>query len=470
MTDSSEDRLIIVANRLPVRRVRKGRGSAWETSPGGLVSALSPLLSRTGGSWVGWDGTASKSAPDPFDHEGMRIRPLAIPGDDVEGFYRGFSNTTLWPLYHDSIREPIFRRKWWWPYQRVNKHFAEATVEQMPERGGTIWVQDYQLQLVPGMIRERRSDARIGFFLHIPFPPEELFAKIPWRSQILEGLLGADVLGFQTRLSAQNFARAARKYTEATGSDTRLRYRGREIEVNAFPISIDVEHFRSIAQDPDVIEQARQIREDWDGRRIILGVDRLDYTKGVDIRLRSYEEVLCRGSIAAENTVFIQVAVPTREKVEEYNQLRETVEQQVGHINGQHSEGHHIAVQYYYRGLPQDELVALYMAADVMLVTPLRDGMNLVAKEYVATRTDNTGVLVLSEFAGAALELRQALLVNPYDIDGTASRIEEAVSMTPPEAARRMRSLRTAVQRRSVHDWSDSFLARLNTRLGEVRT
>ena len=464
-----EERLVIVANRLPVRRcggrADDGREGEWETSPGGLVSALSPLLSRTGGSWVGWDGTSSGSAPAPFDHEGMRIRPVPITGEDVEGFYRGFSNTTLWPLYHDSIREPVFRRKWWWPYQRVNMHFAEASSEQLPERGGLLWVQDYQLQLVPAMVRELRPDARIGFFLHIPFPPEELFGKIPWRSQILEGLLGADVLGFQTKLSAQNFSRAARKFTEATGTDARLRYRGRQIEVNAFPISIDVDRFRSIARDPAVIEHAKQSREEWGERRIILGVDRLDYTKGVDIRLRAYEEVLNRGSVSADNTVFIQVAVPTREQVEEYEQLRETVEHYVGRINGQHASSHRVAVQYLYRSLPQRELVALYKAADVMLVTPLRDGMNLVAKEYVATRTENTGVLVLSEFAGAALELRQALLVNPYDIDGTASRIEEALSLTPPEAARRMRSLRAAVQRHSVHDWSASFLRRL----GDVR-
>lgn len=454
------DRLVIVANRLPVRRVKKGRQSAWETAPGGLVSALAPLIQQKGGGWVGWDGTTGRSSMSAFTHDGIDVVPVHLQKEEHESFYAGFSNSTLWPLYHDSIRSPDFHRSWWWPYVAVNKRFADAAVSTCGDKD-MIWVQDYQLQLVPGMVREQRPDARIGFFLHIPFPPEELFAKMPWRTQVLEGMLGADVVGFQTKLSAQNFARAARRFTEATGSDNELNFRGRKVTVDAFPISIDTERYQNMASEPEVITAAERFRAGWDHRKIILGVDRMDYTKGIDIRLRAFEEVLRRGTYTADQCVFIQIAVPTRQSVDEYADLRSTVEQYVGRINGTYAKTQHIAVHYVYRSLPINELLACYLAADVMMVTPLRDGMNLVAKEYCATRLNNTGVLVLSEFAGAALELDQALHVNPYDIDGMATRLEEALSIDPADARKRMASLRKHVEQHTVQDWSDGFVKRL---------
>lgn len=461
VSKSRAEKLVIVANRLPVRRVRSGRKNAWSTSPGGLVAALAPMLQERGGAWIGWDGTPAARKIEPFHHDGMDIRPVPITRDELTKFYAGFANATLWPLYHDAIREPLFHRHWWWPYVEVNRRYAEEAA-QVAKSGDLVWVQDYQLQLVPGMLREKRPKTRIGFFLHTPFPPQELFAKMPWRKQVLEGMLGSDVLGFQDKLSAQNFARAARRFTDATGSDSELKYGGRTIQVDAFPISIDVDRYSSLASDPRVVTDAERFRASWSHRKIILGVDRLDYTKGIDMRLRAFEEVLRRGNYSARDCVFIQIAVPTRQSVDDYAELRDTVERMVGRVNGTYADTDHIAVHYVYRSLPAEELMACYLAADVMMVTPFRDGMNLVAKEYVATRLLNTGVLVLSEFAGAAAELKQALLVNPYDIDGMANTIEEALSLDPTDARKRMSALRRIVSSNTVHAWSDSFIKRLS--------
>lgn len=458
----SNAKLIVVANRLPVRRVGEGSKSAWAISPGGLVTALAPILRERSGTWVGWAGEAASegdSAIRPFKHEGIQNRPIAVSSRDTEAFYRGFSNRTLWPLYHDAVRPPEYHRRWWWPYVGVNRRFAEAAASRASS-GDLIWVHDYQLQLAPQMIREREPGAKIGFFLHIPFPPEELFGQIPWRQQILEGLLGSDVVGFQTKLSAQNFSRACRRFTSATGSDTRLNFQGRTVQVRSFPISIDTGAVEAKAGSVRSIEIAAMLRERvGDGRKIVLGVDRLDYTKGIDIRLRAFEELLGRGVYSVDDVVFVQVAVPSREAVEEYVEIRERVEGVVGRINGEHGDVGRAAVHYLYRSLPFDELVGYYRAADVCMVTPYRDGMNLVAKEYVAARTDDSGVLVLSEFAGAAEELRSgAMLVNPHDIDGMAAALHSALAAPDADVKRRMKTMRRTVRRHDVFAWAEGFL------------
>ena len=454
---SARRRLVVVANRLPVREV-EGR---WKTSPGGLVSAIYPFLMDRGGAWVGWDGSVSTEdhADDisQFTHDGIQICSVSLSQSDMDSFYYGFSNETLWPLYHDAIRTPRYHRKWWHPYREVNRRFARAAVESSSDHD-LIWVQDYQLQLAPGFIRESRPNARIGYFNHIPFPPEELFGKLPWRAQILEGILGADVIGFQTKLGAQNFSRAARRYTSAKGSDTQLEFQGRTIEVDAFPISIDFDRYSEAAATEEALSHASKLRENLGGRRILLGVDRLDYTKGVDIRLKAFEELLKQGRMNVKDTCLVQVAVPTREAVEDYAELRSTVEELVGRINGEYGQLGQAAVHYVYRSVPWMELLGCYLAADAMVVTPFRDGMNLVAKEYVACRNDNTGALVLSEFAGASLELKKALLVNPHDIDGMADAMQHALTLSPAEAKRRMSSMRRTVQSHTVYNWSDSFL------------
>lgn len=449
-----------------MRRAAPGADQPWKTSPGGLVSALVPFLRERGGVWIGWDGAESDPNDNshkpiaPFAHDGMNIHPIALDEREVNGFYRGFSNGTIWPLYHDSIRSPRFRRRWWHAYREANMRFAQGAIERTDDRD-MIWIHDYQLQLVPGYVRMHRPNARIGFFLHIPFPPQELFAKMPWRTTLLENLLGADIIGFQTRLGAANFAKAARQFTSARGSDSALEFNGRTIRIAPYPISIDTEHYERSANTQIVDERIAAIKKDLRARRIVLAVDRLDYTKGVEYRLRAFEELLRRDHIPPEGVVFVQIAVPSREKVDEYQDLRAEVNELVGRINGNHGSVGDVPVHYIYNSIPFEQLMAMYRAADVMMVTPLRDGMNLVAKEYVATRSDDTGVLVLSEFAGASLELKQAVLVNPYDVDGMADALERALWIEPGEGRRRMNALRKVVQRHTVYDWAGSFLEAL---------
>ncbi len=453
-------RLVIVANRLPVHRSGRGPGALWAESAGGLVTALSPILRDRAGAWVGWAGSTGKP-PRPFRHNGLALRPVPLSEREQEVYYHQMCNRTLWPLYHDAIRTPEFDHNWWRPYQRVNERFARAAAA-VARRGDLVWVHDYHLQLVPRMLRSLRPDVRIGFFLHIPFPPEELFAWLPWRREVLAGLLGADVVGFQTHAAAQNFARAAREFAGAEGSGTELGFDGRAVRVGSFPISIDFNWFDRSASAPAVVDKAHEIRRRIGAsRKILLSIDRLDYTKGIDMRLRAFETLLARASASVSDCVFIQIAAPSRESVREYAQIRTRVEQIVGRINGEYSVPGRVAVHYFRRGFTREELLAYYRAADVMVVTPLRDGMNLVAKEYVATRSDLGGVLVLSEFAGAARELRRALLVNPRDIEGMAIAMEHAVCLPRAEARHRMAILRTVVRRHDVFEWAAAFLREL---------
>jgi trehalose 6-phosphate synthase len=450
---------LVVANRLPVQRVRRGGGTGWATSPGGLVSALTKLVSASGGTWVGWTGTPG-AAPKPFRHEDILNVPMALSSADVTGYYEGFANSTLWPLYHDCLRPPRYHRDWWRSYVDVNRRFAEKTAQVAPP-GATVWVQDYHLQLVPALLRKLRADLRIGFFFHIPFPPQELFAQMPWRRSILEGLLGADLVGFQTVLGARNFGALARRFTMARGPAGHLNFDDRTIRYGAFPISIDFQQFDTLARADEIKERAAVLRARLGGRRILLGVDRLDYTKGIEQRLKAFRELLASGAVDPTDCVLVQTAVPSRERVVAYKEQKSLVERLVGEINGAFATIGQAVVHYVHKSFAIDDLVALYVAADVMLVTPLRDGMNLVAKEYVASHPDERGALVLSEFTGAAHELRGALIVNPYDIDNLIARLREALALSPAEQRRRMRMLRNTVRDHDVYRWADSFLAAL---------
>ena len=420
-----------------------------------------PVLQNATGAWVGWPGIADFDA-EPFEHEGILQRPVTLSEREVEEFYYGFCNGTLWPLYHDAIVAPEFHRHWWRPYVEVNRRYAEET-SAVTNPGDIAWVQDYQLQLVPSMLRAMSPDATIGFYLHIPFPPIEIFSRLPWRRQILEGLLGADVLAFQTRQSADNFSRAARRIAGAESIGRRdLRWNGRAVHLQPAPIAIDTAEFERMARSPEIRERAAQIRTDLgDPETLILGMDRLDYTKGIDLRLKAFSNLLDRSSVAERPYSFIQVAVPSREQVPAYQNLRIEIEQLVGRINGDYREPGWAPVSYLYRTLPFEDVIAYYVAADVMLVTPLRDGMNLVAKEYAACRVANDGVLVLSEFAGAAEQLKSAVIVNPYDIDAVVDSIATAASMPRDEQARRMRELRRVVRRSDVFEWARDCLATL---------
>jgi trehalose 6-phosphate synthase len=458
---------VVVANRLPVDVSLGDDGEpTWTRSPGGLVTALAPVMASTSGAWVGWGGSPDLEL-EPFDVDGTELIPVVLTEDDLEKFYEGFSNDTLWPLYHDVIEPPAFHRQWWDSYQKVNKRFAEATAAQAA-KGATVWVHDYQLQLVPKMLRELRPDLRIGYFHHIPFPPLELFAQLPWRVQVLEGLLGADLVGFQRAGDAANFVRVVRRLTDLTtrGQMVTLSQHGevgRHVRAAAFPISIDSHAFDELARTDAVQERAKQIRSELgDPEYLLLGVDRLDYTKGIRHRIKAYGELLSEERLSPQSTTLVQVASPSRENVGAYQQLRDDVELLVGRINGDYGQVGHAPVQYLHQSFPMEEMAALYLAADVMLVTALRDGMNLVAKEYVAARSDDRGALVLSEFTGAADELTGAVLVNPHDIDGMKDAITYAVHMDARESRKRMRRLRRRVLGHDVVAWSEDFLAALN--------
>ena len=463
---SGESDFVVVANRLPVDLVVGPDGErGWKRSPGGLVTALEPMLRARDGAWVGWPGVPDVDV-EPLEEDGLLLHPVRLSADEVADYYEGFSNATLWPLYHDVIAPPVFHRHWWHSYVRINERFAQATAE-VAAPGATVWIQDYQLQLVPAQLRRLRPDLRIGFFLHIPFPPSELFLQLPWRSQIVEGLLGADLVGFHTPGGVRNFRDlAARLFgsrlsggSRAGGRPGELSFAGRTVKVGAFPISIDSAALDKLARSPAVRARAAEIRADLGHpKRVVLGVDRLDYTKGINLRLQAFHELLMDGRIDPSDTVMIQLATPSRERVEHYQQMRDDIELTVGRMNGEYAKVGHPAVHYLHQSLPRDELTAFFVAADVMLVTPLRDGMNLVAKEYVACKSDLSGALVLSEFAGAAIELASAHLVNPHDLDGVKNALVDALTAPSEENRRRMRALRRQVLTHDVDKWARSFL------------
>jgi trehalose 6-phosphate synthase len=467
MTTERTYDFVVVSNRLPVDRVVPATGEAfWQHSPGGLVTALEPVMRASAGAWIGWAGQPDLEF-EPFESDGIKIVPVPLSAADIENYYEGFSNDSIWPLYHDVIASPSYHREWWESYVAVNQRFADAAVA-IAGKNAVVWVQDYQLQLVPRMLRLARPDLTIGFFNHIPFPPYGIFSQLPWRTQIVEGLLGADVVGFQRVADASNFSRAVRRLTGFVTKYPRIEvpaYNGgasRRVLAKAFPISIDSQSFEELARRPEIQARAREIRDGLGNpKTVMLGVDRLDYTKGIGHRLKAFGELLEEGRLTVEDVTLVQVASPSRERVHAYMQLRDEIELTVGRINGDFGTMSHTAISYHHHGYPREEMVALYLASDVMLVTALRDGMNLVAKEYVASRFDNDGVLILSEFTGASDELRRSLRINPHDIDGLKDAIVQAIDMPRVERQRRMRSMRNLVLRNNVDRWSAGFLQAL---------
>jgi trehalose 6-phosphate synthase len=457
---------VVAASRLPVDQVEGPDGTPeWRTSPGGLVSALEPIMRKADGVWIGWSGAVGDPAA-PFDVADLHLVTVGLSAEEIKKYYEGFCNATLWPLYHDVIAPPGFHRSWWDAYVRVNRRYAEAAAEQAGP-GATVWVHDYQLQLVPAMLRELRGDVRIGEFMHIPFPGWGIFAQLPWRRQIVQGLLGADMLGFQRHGDATNFLQACRRSAGLVTKGSLVRVPTpdgpREVRVGTYPISIDTASYEELAGRESVRARAREIREALGNPRVVLlGIDRLDYTKGILHRLNAYRELLDQGRLTFPDAVLILVVSPSRERVEHYRRLRDEIEVTVGRINGEHAELGSAPVHYLHQTYPREEMAALYLAADVMLVTSLRDGMNLVAKEYIACRLDETGALVLSEFTGAADELPSALLVNPHDIEGLKDAIVQAATLSPAEARRRMRAMRRRVREHDVEHWAATFLEALN--------
>ena len=465
--EDSERALVVVANRLPVEYDDE---TGWRPAPGGLVTAMESVLRDREALWIGWSGRyeddgRSDVPPPPRGSGSMVLDDVPLTRAEVEGYYEGCSNGAIWPLYHDAIVTPVYHRTQFQTYRRVNEKFARRVAEVAPPQA-LVWVHDYQLQLVPRMLRQLRPDLRIGFFLHIPFPPVELFSQLPWRRQVLEGLLGADLVGFQTKEAALNFLRLVQRFLALRPGGDRVVVDelsgSRTVRVEAFPIGIRAEDFASVADEDATAERAAQIRADLgDPQLILLGVDRLDYTKGIDVRIRAVTELFEDGELDPESTVFVQVATPSRENVDEYQRIRDDVELLVSRANGDLGKLGVTPIHYLHQGMARDELIAMYVAADVMLVTPLRDGMNLVCKEYVACRPEEDGSLVLSEFTGAANQMTDAWLVNPYDIDGVKRSIMDAVNVLPEEAQRRMSSLRHGVFEHDVERWAGDFLGRL---------
>jgi trehalose 6-phosphate synthase len=449
--------IVVAANRLPVMRTDEG----WGPSPGGLVRALLPLLRDSGGIWVGWTGDPDDAA-EPFRAEDIDLHPVSISGEEIELYYEGFSNDALWPLYHDALRESTYDTHQWEAYRNVNDRFA-VTLANIAPPGAIVWIHDYQLQLVPATLRAQRPDLTIGFFLHIPFPPFELFSRLPWRQEIIEGLLGCDLIGFQRPMGAANFIASAEQLLDVDHDDDVVRNATHETRVGAFPISIDVDEVEEMAAGRATRQRTSRIRTRLgDPEVILLGVDRLDYTKGIGLRLQAFAALLESGDLDPEIHVMVQVATPTREGVEHYQDERHEIERLVGEINGRYSRIGIPVVHYLYRTLDYDELIALYRAGDVMLVTPFRDGMNLVAKEYCAAHIDGDGVLVLSEFAGAADELTDAVLVNPHDDLALQQAIKTGVEMHRHERRERMAALRTQIRKSDLQGWADRFLAALD--------
>jgi trehalose 6-phosphate synthase len=454
--------LVVVANRLPLDDNAAPDGACeWRRSPGGLASALHAILQQTPATWIGWAGGIN-GAPPVSDIGTLRIRPVALSEEDLRGYYEGFANSTLWPLYHDAVEQPVFDRGWWETYRDVNRRFAETAAE-VAGPGAAIWIQDYHLQLVPQLLRELRPDVLIGFFLHVPFPPPELFMQLPRRVELLRGMLGADLVGFQRPQAAHNVAQLATKLLGARSTDDQITLDDRVVRTGAFPVSIDVTEMQALSARPDVVEHAVQLRADLGlPRRVLLSVDRLDYTKGIEHRLTAYSELLRDGRVKVRDTVMVQVAVPSRERVDSYRVLRDRIEGEVGRINGEYGRVGEPAIHYLNQPFDRVDLAALYRTADVMVVTPLRDGMNLVAKEYVAARSSGTGALVLSEFAGAAAEFSDAFLVNPHDVDGLKATLLDAMEADPADLQRRMRGMREHLAHHDILAWARAYLTALD--------
>jgi trehalose 6-phosphate synthase/phosphatase len=460
-------RLLIASNRLPVTVQSDERGFSVTLSSGGLATGLRGVCSERDVRWIGWPGDVGRlSASSRRQLEevlgGYNLQPIELTRREVRGYYEDVANGVLWPVFHDQINQLSPEMGGWDDFVAVNERFAQAISEQYQE-GDAVWVQDYHLCLVPMMLRTRLPHASIGFFLHIPFPSKDLFSVLPWREQILTGMLGADLIGFHTEGYRDNFLDALGRLTSASIRGDEIAHPAGRTTAGVYPMGIDAEAWSARAEGPAVSQGVQELRRDANGRSLLVGIDRLDYTKGILRRCLAVERLLSMEEDLAESLRFIQVTVPSRTRVEAYTRLGRDIDETVGRINATHSSASAVPIHRIHRSLSEDEVSVLYRAADVMLVTPLRDGMNLVAKEFVASRTDEDGVLVLSEFTGAALELDGALKVNPYDVDGTASVILQALTMPQEEQQRRMRSMRERVFHQDVKRWKRSFLNDLET-------
>lgn len=461
-------RPILVSNRLPVKLEQVD--GLWEVLPGsgGLVTALAPVLRSDNGVWVGWPGAPMNTELERILNEstadiGYRLETVDLTDDEVSGFYSGFSNGAIWPLFHDLLDHCNFEAGHWETYQRVNYKFAAAVASKISDED-FVWVQDYHLTMVGYFLNELGFKNRAAYFLHIPFPPKDIFVRLPWRQEIIEALLAYRLIGFQTERDRRNFIHCVRHLIPSAhiSHHTKypfIKYEKQVSRIGAFPISIDFKYFNNFAKSNEVADAAWFIHERFPNQKIILGVDRLDYTKGIPHRLLALENCLERYPELKERITLVQVVVPSRVRVPEYQQMKRQIDEMVGRINSRFTRRGWMPIHYIYTTLPRTELVGYYKSSEIALITPLKDGMNLVAKEYCASCVDDTGVLILSEFAGAASRLEVgAIPVNPYNIEEVADAIYRAYYMDIGEQKERMKKLRGEVAKNNVFRWVDQFI------------
>lgn len=456
------ERLIIVSNRLPASITKRRGKITFQPSVGGLATGLGSFYKSQHGIWIGWPGiNAERLSKQGKDEVRTRLaqedcHPVFLNRHEVENYYYGFSNKTIWPLFHYFTQNTIYENNLWDAYERVNKTFCDAVVEIAGPKD-TIWVHDYHLMLLPRLIREKLPHAAIGFFLHIPFPSFEVFRLLPWRKELLKGLLGADLVGFHTYDYVQHFLNSVRALLGYEYSYGQINADGFMVKADTFPMGIDYQEFADIVDTPAVKREIKRIRgkvKDW---KVILSVDRLDYTKGIPQRLEAFDSFLEKNPQYKEKITLILLAVPSRTKVIQYRVLKQLVDELVGRINGKHGTIDWMPVWYLYRSLPFRTLVALYSIADIALITPLRDGMNLIAKEFIATKTDGKGVLILSEMAGAAKELGEALIVNPNNSGAVSKALKQALTMPEAEQVEHNRVMQNRLKRYNVERWAVDF-------------
>lgn len=465
---SSSQGLIVVSNRLPVVLSKSEGEWGIKAGAGGLVSAMAPVLRDRGGTWVGWTGVegaheAETLLGDFSRDAGYSLCPVRLEKEDVADFYYGFSNEVIWPLFHDFQSLCNFYPRYWRSYLKVNKLYADAVIKS-GRSDAYVWVHDYHLMHVGQLLKDMGSTRRAGFFLHIPFPPVDNYLKLPWRGQILSALLEYDLVGFQTYRDRRNFMQAVNVLlphvkSYGRGPVIELLVGERRVRVGAFPISIDYRSFVQTARSAAVTDKVASLKAAMQDRKILLAVDRLDYSKGIPYRLEAYKEALRQYPELHEQVTLMQIMVPSRQEVPRYHDLKQDIERMVGEINGLFSKPGWNPVEYQYRSLGREELVAYYRAAAMAIVSPLRDGMNLVAKEYCACNLDKRGVLVLSEFAGAAAQLQNgAVLINPFDTEGMAQTIKEALEIPQEHVRKRMERMRDVIRKNDIFRWVDMFL------------
>ncbi len=463
---------IIVSNRLPIKIKQTASGLSYQTSEGGLATGLGSIYKEDGNLWLGWPGIVSEDEEEKASitkHlKTEQMRPVFLTEEEVKDFYEGFSNETLWPNFHYFSQYTVYDEKMWEAYQAVNQKFCSQLLE-LVEDDDVVWIHDYQLLLLPEYVRKHRPKISIGFFQHIPFPSYELFRLLPWRKELLMGMLGADLIGFHTYDDMRHFLSSVNRLAGIGYAQGKVELSSRNVLVDAFPMGIDYERYATVASHPETLEREVRYRTSIGDMRIILSIDRLDYSKGIPQRLKAFEMFLEKYPQYREEVSLIMVVVPSRDTVAKYQEIKEEVDELVGRINGKYSRMGWNPILYFYRSFPLTALSAFYRMAQVALVTPMRDGMNLVCKEYIASKLDKKGVLILSEMAGASKELSDAILINPNDINQLVDGLHQALQMPEEEQIKHMQVMQTSLKRYDIHNWVETFMNRLSEIKDEQR-